>query len=68
MNPSINDRFINLKIHLADAERLIKSKDLYSQDLSSTIETVLGNCFNNCNAIISLAKNTISDYEDKKEK
>ena len=67
MNDSINDRFINLKINLADAERFIKAKDLYSQDLSSTIETILGNCFNSCNALISLTKNTIKDYEDKTE-
>ncbi len=65
MNESINDRFIRLKITLSDAEKLIKSKDLYSQDLSATVETILGNCFNSCNSIISLTKNTISDMEDK---
>ena len=65
MNESINDKFVKLKINLADAERFIKSKELYPQDLASAIETILGNCFNTCNSIISLTKNTINDYQDK---
>jgi len=65
MNASINDRFVKLVINLANAEGFIKAKELYPQDLSSTIETILGNCFNSCNSIISLTQNTITDTEDK---